>query len=777
MINKQTTLDLNGPILSFNLEPSSVTLNPGGSAVLVGVATAVYPTQTPANPAVNTGSIAYQWYVDGYGPLNDGVIPTLGVTVTGTATTTLVVSNALGAANGRRFYVVADSIPSAYSQPSGSVVTVGTARSTGNSFNDPKSSNIATLTVNATLSITSNPSNQEVAEGNFATFTASGSSDDGTPVFIRWLLNGSYLSDNGSTIFGSNTNTLRISLPNASQNLVSAEISHPTASNSPLRTNSALFNVVVARSILNYETFEDDGYSLKFKGSIDLTQQPGQFFQFDPQNGYSSTSLYAPEKDINVTITLAGAAGGSYGSNSGGCGGVTVFNITLRKNIEYILKIGSAYGYNNYPAGGWSNGGGMSIFYRQSEVIAVSGGGGGAGADGSGGSGGSAGQSGISGTGRGAGAGGQSVSTGALGTNGYWQGGFSTPNQSPLGGKLSSCTIGGYWRNQGYSPCQNMGNVELYNVFGNLFSGSATIQRGFKTGVGYRNNGGVAPSSINGAGGGGAYAGNASTGSSVGYRSGGGGGSGYWNGEGTLVSAIRGGNCSVRGYVRIGIPQPPPPPPPPVIPSPSVTLTASPSSISQGGSSILSWSSSNATSVSSSNFGASTTSGSIVVSPASSTTYSITVSGPGGSASASASVTVTCAVGSVTSTYGTGFTGYLRYGNGKQEGALNGAAGFITSLKSEYTNVTITSAAGFNATYTSVAQTIFNYYTTNIGRYPETIGFDYWINDFRSGQYTSLQGLANNIDFAYRVSGGELDYQNANGGLVGNYDNCNNLRA
>ena len=38
---------------------------------------------------------------------------------------------------GKEVYFTADYIPSAYSQPVGSVVTAGTARSTGNAFNEP----------------------------------------------------------------------------------------------------------------------------------------------------------------------------------------------------------------------------------------------------------------------------------------------------------------------------------------------------------------------------------------------------------------------------------------------------------------------------------------------------------------------------------------------------------------------------------------------------------------------------------------------------------------
>ena len=79
-------------------------------------------------------------------------------------------------------------------------------------------------------------------------------------------------------------------------------------------------------------------------------------------------------------------------------------------------------------------------------------------------------------------------------------------------------------------------------------------------------------------------------------------------------------------------------PPPPS--TPTVTLNASSTNIQQGSSTTLSWSSSNATSVSSSNFGATTVSGSAVVSPTSSTTFTITVSGPGGTATATRPITI-----------------------------------------------------------------------------------------------------------------------------------------
>mgnify|MGYP001604119193 FL=1 len=77
-------------------------------------------------------------------------------------------------------------------------------------------------------------------------------------------------------------------------------------------------------------------------------------------------------------------------------------------------------------------------------------------------------------------------------------------------------------------------------------------------------------------------------------------------------------------------------------PMPSASLSASPSTINAGATSTLNWNSTNATSCSGSGFTASGTSGSVVVSPAANTTYSITCNGPGGTSPlVSATVSVT----------------------------------------------------------------------------------------------------------------------------------------
>jgi peptidoglycan-associated lipoprotein len=89
---------------------------------------------------------------------------------------------------------------------------------------------------------------------------------------------------------------------------------------------------------------------------------------------------------------------------------------------------------------------------------------------------------------------------------------------------------------------------------------------------------------------------------------------------------------------------PPTQPPPPAAAQPTVTLQASPSALEKGDSSTLSWTSTDATQLTiAPDVGSVTAQGSTKVTPAASTTYTITAGGPGGSATASARITVAAA--------------------------------------------------------------------------------------------------------------------------------------
>lgn len=155
-INKQTTLDLNGPVISFVQNPQATSVCVGGTVNFVGLATATFPTQTPANPATNTGYISYNWYLNDTA-LSDGVFE--GTTVTGASTTSLTLSGVSSSILFRnsKVFLRADYIPSAYSQPSGSDVNAGTARSTGNAINDPKDSDVAILNIFPNINIIRQP--------------------------------------------------------------------------------------------------------------------------------------------------------------------------------------------------------------------------------------------------------------------------------------------------------------------------------------------------------------------------------------------------------------------------------------------------------------------------------------------------------------------------------------------------------------------------------------------------------------------------------------------
>ena len=104
-----TTLDLNGPILSYTTQPVGLTTE-SSTINLVGIVTAL--------PEGGTGEIAYQWYEVGHGPIASGS------TITGTATTTLTLNELNYNDSGREFYLEASYTASAY-QSSSPVLNAG----------------------------------------------------------------------------------------------------------------------------------------------------------------------------------------------------------------------------------------------------------------------------------------------------------------------------------------------------------------------------------------------------------------------------------------------------------------------------------------------------------------------------------------------------------------------------------------------------------------------------------------------------------------------------
>jgi hypothetical protein len=344
------------------------------------------------------------------------------------------------------------------------------------------------------------------------------------------------------TASGSNTRTLTLTSDVVGLSTIRCRVTNTTACNSPILSNVVNYNVVTSREIVNFEQISSSllttGNQNLFNGSLTLYG--------DPSNNLKNIILYPTEKDVIVRITLAASAGLSNGSNRGGSGGVSVFQYTLRRNTEYNIILGVTG--NNGP-GGNIGGGVGAFFYDRARLIACCGGGGGAGSSGRGGDGGGMGISGENGLGSYGGSGGTRVTSGTLPTTGFFAGGSSSTQSttSPTGGRVSACTIGDSYFTSRFAACADIGQSQFLNSSGSVISGTATILRGFKSGLSHRINGGNGSTANGGGGGSGSTGGNAGGGSG----SGGGGASGYSSGDATIISSTLGGNTSASGYAII----------------------------------------------------------------------------------------------------------------------------------------------------------------------------------------------------------------------------------
>ena len=510
----QSDLDLNGPVLSFSTQPVGTSCSvASGIATFIGIATATFPdTQTERD--TNTGTVTHQWY-SGTTALSDGT--TSGITITGSATTTLTLSGLTSPLPiSGQVFVQAGYDPNDLSP---------------NAINEPLNSDSADLTVFPTISIDTQPQDTTVVEDIETSFSVDASTSDGsTGLGYQWYLNGSEIS-------GATSSTLSITRPDPGLDKVYCAVSHPTAQPGIVTTTEANLDVASARTFIQWEKIGNG--ARQEQGSRDLATA-GPFSERARTNiNARIVQLFSPEKDVDVKITLGAAAGNSRNGNRGGEGGISVFKMTLKQNTEYTVKLGIAYNQGGGPRGGINGGGGLAVIYEKARVLAVCGGGGGAGVSGRGGDGGGcnvAGESGQNGAN-----GGAFVGVDTLPARGMTQAGRTGDrdfdNGSSGSGRLSGCTIGGWYNDQGKAPCEDVGTgVAFINNAGGVMSdttstSTGSITRGYKAGQGHRNNGGAG--SGNGGGGGAGARGGEGTGG----NGGGGGASGYYSSQVELLSS------------------------------------------------------------------------------------------------------------------------------------------------------------------------------------------------------------------------------------------------
>jgi hypothetical protein len=507
-------------------------------ATFTGIATATFSTVGDvANSVNNLGIITYRWYRVGVGSLTDGNT-SAGNTIAGAGSTVLTISSLSNDVNQGEYYLEADYVPESITGVTS--VSLG-GYFTGNATNEPLNSGIGTLKVFPEITIVNQPVEETVATGLTHTFSLFATATDGTNsnLSYEWQQDGTALTDS-STVAGSATTELSISSTTIGVTTVRCKVTHPTANPSPVYSSVVDYDVTAARNIIRYEGFSENSTTLNSTGTVDLSEG-ALSFRADTAASTRSITFYPSETNSEVKITMGGSRGDTQYGRRQGYGGISVFKITLLKDTEYTIKLGVPYSANLAPQGGNPGGGGSAVLYRKANVIAVCGGGGGAGQYGRGGDGGGVGLAGEGGQGiNGGGAGGQ-IQTGQMATNGSYATtgtqetsvvNFSNNNNE--GGYLTKCTQGDYYSSQGYSPCQDLGNVQARTYDGEIIVGSATIDRGYKAGFGYRENGG---NGINDKSGGGGAGANGGDGPSLGGNGGGGGGSGYSNGEVTLLTS------------------------------------------------------------------------------------------------------------------------------------------------------------------------------------------------------------------------------------------------
>ena len=542
----QSGLDLNGPQLNMQQQPVGTACSvASGIATFIGIGTAIYPPGQ-AGRNTNTGTVTHQWYKVSpaikmvkllpNAPIPDEYLTKLteGVNFVGTATTTLTLKGLTSPTDNDSEYICRIGYTPNELSP--------------NAVNEPFDSSIAIVGVQPTLSITTQPADSTIVEGVNTTFNIVATNSDPsydfggeipTPLQYQWVLDGTDLVDGTiageGVVSGSKTDTLTISRTDAALYKVFCRVTSTNANPGIITSTEAKLDVATSRALLKFERYSQGTVTVEAE-ERDLAKLGSMSFRADANRNARIIAVWAPEEDVEVKVTLGGAAGAARNGNRGGTGGISVFRTTLIKGDEYIIKLGVNYEQGGGPRGGINGGGGICAIYHKAKMIAVAGGGGGAGTNGRGGDGGGLQVAGENGQGSSSGQGGVVIEQGALPITGMTQAGRTGlrdfDNQSSGSGRISGCTIGAdYWTSR-FAHCADIGQTKMNNVDGSTISNSTTLQRGYKPGQGHRNNGG-AGSGNQGGGGAGARGGTGATNNG----SGGGGASGYASDEVEILTS------------------------------------------------------------------------------------------------------------------------------------------------------------------------------------------------------------------------------------------------
>ena len=381
-----------------------------------------------------------------------------------------------------------------------------------------------------------------------------GSSPVDPNLVYQWKVNGENPTNTTTrTVSGQNTRIMTINDTVAGIHTVACSISYPGAVNSPLLSDVVDYDVAgadVDRSILHLEEFDVNAtlYSTRIVNLEDEDLEITPSTALEPTGDWNRIySIYAPEEDVTVKITMKAAGGGestATGGRAGGEGGVSIWTMTLTQQQEYVVNLGAriwpsgGVGASQGGGGGGQAGGG-SFFYQGGELLVACGGGGGGGGN----------SSGSPGFGGGIGDNIELTATGYFpyqNTPGDMGNNANIGQQNP--GQVARCTIGNYWATQGIAPCVSIGSTTFFTGQNGQKSTSTfttPVIRGYKAGLNYQFNGGNGQFNGDGGGGGGSQGGFGGNDGSQGGT----GGRGYTTIP--IDSATVGGNDAVVGSIKI----------------------------------------------------------------------------------------------------------------------------------------------------------------------------------------------------------------------------------
>ena len=409
-------------------------------------------------------------------------------------------------------------------------------------------SNDSTLTVIASIAITSQPQDTRTAVNINAKFTITATiSDNRYSIQYYWTVDDVIQPNSNSNVFlvssaDEGEKTVRgyafvdITSRNEGQDITSRVIE---------KSDPATWNIGPPRSIVRFEGFTPTG---GYK-AIDANLDDGDFTLDDTMfdSTYNIVTYYAREKNLDLTLYMDGAPGLTSSANlTGGEGGRSAVTLTHTQNIEHTVL-------------GTTNNSGVFL-YRGANLLLVAGQGGQGGSNSAGADGGGVNIAGANGSNS---SGGRLVGAGQLTLNGSFGSLVSTVDlqsndtleTAPNGGRTISCTKGNYWTSLGISPCSDNSTdrIKFRINDGTEVELSDDIIRGFKPGYTITTTEGRASGSTEGKGGRGATGG---AGGTSGF--GGAGGSGYTDGTATIVTTQLGGNTG-KAKIKFSLVPPPPP--------------------------------------------------------------------------------------------------------------------------------------------------------------------------------------------------------------------------